>query len=807
MRRVSLVALAGAVLILLAGCEGNKPSSVAPSAQALDAYPVPYRSSSGSTVLQPESGGVINLSGSAEVSIPPGALSQATLVSLREAISHPNVPVPRTSLGPAYEFSLEGADLSGVALLTLPLPEGTTPEEFSIGAYRWNGRTWERVSGRVVGDGVQIATENSGLFALQGTWKLASAALGLALPPGGLQPGMNSIPFTVTGQYRFSALPALQRGYTPVRLVLKRDSSGGAGQVTGEVGLDQTIAETTLWFQPDPSQSRGEIQFQHVFEIPPGGLDVTPGSTSHYYVVFQAEDSAAPTSQLSTGVDYTHVLPIRIVDGGVVRPEMAKEATRPLQWHIRLNGQTWLQIPSDRTELPLDEVLAKGGIGDYGITLETQADGKWVTASNEVTVKLAPPPTETPIWTETAPATPNPGELPGVTTPSPAGAMPPTPTRRPRPDLPPPGETLTVSPIPTTSVTPVTTATRSAGAQVFWADSYSVTPGGCTVLHWNVQNIMAVYLDGAPVTGEESRSVCPAQSKTYVLRAVSPTGPQERRVTISVGTQAAGAIELTADQYQVVEGACTVLHWRAQGVRAVYLNSEGVAGEDTRRVCPQATTTYVLRVISDDNTSESRSLTIAVLPGSGIPLHFWADQYTMSPSSCINLYWSVEGVQAVYVGETGNEQGVPGVGSRQVCPVGRVSYTIRATTADGRSDSKQLVLHGEEPSMGADEVIADGLVREVVRTADVSPNTAGQQPGWNIVVDGVDLLFSGETNCCQDRVTLRLPEALVEQQAVFGVPIDWPINPGQLIEFRAICSETECSLDAGPPMYLHLRSQ
>jgi hypothetical protein len=807
MRRMSLVVLAGAVLILLAGCAGSTPSSVAPSAQALDVHPTPYPSSSGSVVLKPEEGGVITLSGSAEVSIPPGALSQPTLVSLREAISYPRVPVPRTSLGPAYEFSLEGADLSGVALLKLPLREGTTPEEFDVGAYRWNGRTWERVSGRLLGDGVQIATEKSGLFALQGTWKLASAALGLALPPGGLQPGMNAIPFTVTGQYRFAALPALQRGYTPVRLVLKRDSSGGAGQVTGEVSLDQTVAETTVWFQPDPGQSRGEIQFQHVFEIPPGSLDVPPGSTSRYYAVFQAEDSAAPTSQLSTGVDYTHVLPIQIVGRAVVRPAMTKQTTRPMQWHIRLNGQTWQQIPSDRPELPLDEVLAEGGIGDYGITLETQAEGKWVTASNEVTVKLAPPPTETPIWTEPPPATPKPGELPGVTTPTPGESMPPTPTRRPTPNLTPPEGTLAVSPTPTTSVTPVTTATRSAGAQVFWADSYSVTPGGCTVLHWKVQNITAVYLDGAPVTGEESRRVCPAESKTYVLRVVSPTGSQERRVTILVGTQANGSMEFIADEYQVVKGACTVLHWQAQGVRAVYLNEEGVAGEDTRSVCPQATTTYVLRVVSVDNTSDSRSLTIAVLPGSGIPLHFWADQYTMSPGACTNVYWSIEGVQAVYFGETGNEQGVPGVGSREVCPLGRVSYTIQATTTDGRSDSKQLVLWGQEPTPGADQVIAHGLVREVVRTTDVSPTTASQQPGWNVVVDGVDVLFSGETNCCQDRVTLHIPQALIEQQAVFGVPIDWPINAGQLIEFRAICSATDCSLDVGPPMYLHLCSQ
>jgi hypothetical protein len=807
MRRLGLVTLAGAVLILLAGCAGSKQSAVAPSAQALTEDPTPYPASGGSAVLQPEEGGVIALSGGAEVSIPPDVLSQATLVGLREASSHPNVPVPRTNLGPAYEFSLDGASLSGVALLKLPLPQGITPEDFDVGAYRWNGRAWERVSGRLVGNSVQFATENSGLVALQGTWKLASAALDLALPPGGLLPSMNSIPFTVTGQYRFSALPALQRGYTPVHLVLKRDSSGGAGQVTGEVRLDQTIAETSLWFQPDPGQSRGEIQFQHVFEISPGSLNVMPGSTSRYYAVFQAEDSAAPTSQLSNGVDYTHMLPIRIVGGDVVRPEMAREATRPLQWHIRLNDQPWLQIPADRPELPLEEVLAKGGIGDYGITLETQAEGKWVTASNKVTVKLEPPPTETPIWTETPPVTEASGDLPGVATPTPGGSMPSTPTRRPRPDLRTPEGTLAVSPTPTTSVTPDTTATRSAGAQVFWADSYSVAPGGCTVLHWNVQNVTAVYLDGEPVTGVESRRVCPIQSTTFVLRSVEATGSQERRVTISVGAEAVTSFEFTADAYQVTEGGCTTLHWRAQGVSAVYLNGEGVAGEDTRRVCPQATTTYTLRVVNTDGTSSSRSLTIAVLPGSGIPLHFWADQYTMRPGTCTNLNWSVEGVEAVHVGETGSEQGVTGVGSLQVCPVGQVSYTLRATTTDGRSESKQLILLGQEPSPGTNEVIAQAFVREVVRTSDVNSTAGGEQPGWNIVVDRVDVLFSGKTNCCQNTLTLRIPQALVEQQVVFGVAIDWPINPGQLVEFRAICTDADCTLDAGPPMYLHLRSQ
>jgi len=131
---------------------------------------------------------------------------------------------------------------------------------------------------------------------------------------------------------------------------------------------------------------------------------------------------------------------------------------------------------------------------------------------------------------------------------------------------------------------------------------------------------------------------------------------------------------------------------------------------------------------------------------------------------------------------------------------------MRITTTDESSDSKELILLGEDPSMGGNEVIAQALVQEVVRTTDVNSSTSGQQPGWNVVVSGIDVLFSGESNWDKDTATLRLPQALVQQQAVFGVPIDWPINAGQLIEFRAICEGAECSLDAGPPRYLHLRS-
>jgi hypothetical protein len=349
------------------------------------------------------------------------------------------------------------------------------------------------------------------------------------------------------------------------------------------------------------------------------------------------------------------------------------------------------------------------------------------------------------------------------------------------------------------SVTP--SATAQGGSKEFWADSYTVSSGECTVLYWNVQGVIEVYLDGQPVTGVESRSVCPTATTTYVLRAVTANGSEERRVTITVGTQGTTDFDFSADAYQVPQGACTTLRWRAQDVTAVYLNGDGVAGEAGKQVCPTKTTTYTLRVVGQDGKSSSRSLTVAVLGSSDIPMSFWADQYTMSSGECTTLHWAVEGVQAVYFGETGSERGVNGIGSQRVCPSSETSYTLDATAVDGNNDSRELTLRAKDPEMGKDEVIVHGRVREV------SSTKVSEDPTWSLVVDGVDVLYSGDTSCCQASLTLQVSQAMVEQQAESGVPIDWPINAGQLVEFRAGCTDSTCKLTGGQSSYLHLRSQ
>ncbi|MFN8487765.1 MAG: NBR1-Ig-like domain-containing protein [Caldilineaceae bacterium] len=76
----------------------------------------------------------------------------------------------------------------------------------------------------------------------------------------------------------------------------------------------------------------------------------------------------------------------------------------------------------------------------------------------------------------------------------------------------------------------------AAVAQIdFRADRTSLNSGECTSLHWDVEHVREIYLDGHGVTGHGSLQVCPASTQTFRLKVVRQDGGSEdRRVTIQV---------------------------------------------------------------------------------------------------------------------------------------------------------------------------------------------------------------------------------------------------------------------------------
>ncbi len=799
---------AALICVLLAACgrSGSPRPTAMPPLAAATAEDLPETNAS--KAIRSAEGGRVALRDGAEVQIPPKALSDTAIVSLKVVAAPPAVPIPRNLIGRAYEFGLEGGNLVGLARIRLPLPSAVTPDQYEIAVYRWNGQAWERVLARDVGNALEFGTDvPGGIFGVLGQWRHADASLALALARPTDARGIT--PIKASGQYRYTTLPLLQNELVPARLTWKLDTSGGMGQITGNGQLDRTIGEQQLWFKPDPAQAQGVIEFAQDFEVGASTLDLQPGVARNIYAILTVEDSPAPTRRMSKAIGYTLILPVRVVGTDVVRPILAVEPPSNLRWHVRFNGQSMAQRPAITPTLPLGEFLALGGLGEYHITLEATIDGKAQTVSNEVVVTLALPATATPIpfWT------PSPMPRAQVTLPPPiatptAGSTPPaTPTRRT-----PPGErtaTPTATPPTAGEATITPTATRPAWASTFWADKYRLAQGECTLLHWNIQNVRSVYLNGASVTGVEDRRECPGETTAYVLSITLNDGTrQDLRLSIAVQTSSEPDIRFEADRYTIVKGECTELRWQTQDVSAVYLNDSGIPGTASKEVCPETSTVYTLRVERTGSPTTLKSLTIKVLPAEQIPFTFWAEQYALEPNKCTNLHWSVRGVNAVYLNKPDGEVGVTGDGVYRACPTTlSQAYTLRAEASEDRKASKTIIINTFDPNapgLGQNEVIAQGIVNSVTNVVDADPNAAGEQPGYQIILDGLMPLFKGPGDCCEAAVTFKITQAQTDDALANAV--DWPVNPGQFVEFRGDCTGGTCVLPVNKTFYFKLRS-
>jgi hypothetical protein len=111
----------------------------------------------------------------------------------------------------------------------------------------------------------------------------------------------------------------------------------------------------------------------------------------------------------------------------------------------------------------------------------------------------------------------------------------PTPTPTPTGTPPPPTPTPTATPT-ATSLPPTPTFTPYPEAVInFWSDAPYVNAGQCTTLHWAVEGVREVYLNGSPVAGQGSQQVCLCQAATYTLHVIKLDGSAEdRQVFIDV---------------------------------------------------------------------------------------------------------------------------------------------------------------------------------------------------------------------------------------------------------------------------------
>jgi predicted component of type VI protein secretion system len=125
------------------------------------------------------------------------------------------------------------------------------------------------------------------------------------------------------------------------------------------------------------------------------------------------------------------------------------------------------------------------------------------------------------------PPTPTPSPTPVPPTDTPIPIVPTdTPTRVPPTHTPTPPPTVAATPTPTGPVEQVIE---------FWVEPRAIRMGEKATLNWHIQNVLAAYLDGEPVSGPRgAREVSPTTTTIYTLRVVVAYGEEIRLVTLIV---------------------------------------------------------------------------------------------------------------------------------------------------------------------------------------------------------------------------------------------------------------------------------
>ena len=102
----------------------------------------------------------------------------------------------------------------------------------------------------------------------------------------------------------------------------------------------------------------------------------------------------------------------------------------------------------------------------------------------------------------------------------------------------------TATPTATATATPTATATATVRPPqdqtppqvVFETDAPEVPPGACTLLRWSVTGATESTLNGALVSAQDQRQVCPPATQRFILAATNAAGQTVRELTVTIAT-------------------------------------------------------------------------------------------------------------------------------------------------------------------------------------------------------------------------------------------------------------------------------
>jgi uncharacterized protein YraI len=151
--------------------------------------------------------------------------------------------------------------------------------------------------------------------------------------------------------------------------------------------------------------------------------------------------------------------------------------------------------------------------------------------------------------------------------------------------------------------------------QQWWQIKFQPGPGqvgwvAADAAFSQVENVANVPVVIAPPTPTGTPTPTPTNTSLPTFTPVPPTAtPTETPApTATPATQ----FEFKITPTEIQSGQCVEVIWNVSGVKEVYYQGNGVAGNGKTPECPPQTTTYRLRVVKLDNTEQVQDITVTV---------------------------------------------------------------------------------------------------------------------------------------------------------------------------------------------------
>ncbi|MBN1679883.1 MAG: PD40 domain-containing protein [Anaerolineae bacterium] len=123
---------------------------------------------------------------------------------------------------------------------------------------------------------------------------------------------------------------------------------------------------------------------------------------------------------------------------------------------------------------------------------------------------------------------------------------------------------------------------------------------------WAFASLLDVTADLSGVPVVNAPFIAPPPTPTWTPTSTPTNTPEPTKEAVS--------ISFTVNNGTITAGECVTVSWAVSGIKEVYYQGTGVAGQGSSEECPAATATYELRVVKTDDSVDTRYITVTVNP-------------------------------------------------------------------------------------------------------------------------------------------------------------------------------------------------